>query len=135
MNLVVPHPILLIHVISGCDTVSAVYGMGKKRALDVLESGYWDVLNIFLRTNPSHNEVARAEEMFLIKSYGRKHTCKTLDKLRYVDLLCMQKMSKVSSKFLLQHLPPTSDAARFHSYRAYYVVQEWLGKAQDVKLT
>ena len=85
--------------------------------------GYWDVLNVFLETNPNHDEVARVGEM---------HTCKTLDKLRYV--LCMQKMSKVYSKFQLQNLPPTSDAARFHSYRAYYAVQE-LGKAQNVELT
>ena len=27
---VVLHPVLLIHAISGCDTVSAVYGVGKK---------------------------------------------------------------------------------------------------------
>ena len=106
---------------------------GKKKALAVLESGDWDVLDVFLKTNPNHDEVARAGEMFLIKLYGRKHTCKTLEKLRYV--LFMHKMSKVSSKFQLQNLPPTSDAARFHSYRAYYAVQEWLGEAQDVELT
>ena len=129
MKRVVSHHILLIHAISGCDTVSAVYGVGKKKALAVLESGDWDVLDVFLKTNPNHDEVARAGEMFLIKLYGRKHTCKTLDKLRYV--LYIQKMSKVSRKFQLQNLPPTSDAARFHSYRAYYAVQEWLGNAQD----
>ena len=56
----------------------------------MLESGHWDVLNVFLKTNSNHDEVARAGEMFIIKSYGTKHTCKTLDKLRYV--LCMQKM-------------------------------------------
>ena len=44
-------------------------------------------------------------------------------------------MSKVSSKSQLQNIPPTSDAARFHSYRGYYAVQEWLGKAQNVELT
>ena len=26
-----------------------------------------------------------------------------------------------------QLLPPTSDAAKYHSYRAYYQVQQWLG--------
>ena len=43
-------------------------------------------------------------------------------------------MSRVSGKFRLQNLLPTSDAARFHSYRAYYAVHEWLDKAQDVEL-
>ena len=100
----------------------------KKKTLAVLESGYWDVPNVFLKTNPNHDKVARAGEMFLIKSYRRKHICKTLEKLR--NVLCMQKkyLANSSSKIFL----PTSDAARFHSYRADYAVQEWLGKAQDV---
>ena len=62
--------------------MSAVYGVGKNKTLAVLEGGHWDVLNVFLKTNPNHDEVARAGEMFLIKSYTRKHKCKTLDKLR-----------------------------------------------------
>ena len=83
MNPVVLHHILLILVISCCDTVSAVYGVGKKKALAVLENGDWDVLDVFLKTNPNHDEVVRAGEMFLIYLYG-KHTgtCKTLDKIR-----------------------------------------------------
>ena len=106
--------------------------MWGKKTLAVLERGHWDVLNVILKTNPNHDKVAGAGELFLIKSHGRKHTCETLDKLRYV--LCMLKMSKVSSKFQIQNLPPTSDATRFYSYRDY-TVQERLGKAQDVELT
>ena len=32
-HVVLHHNILLIHAISGCDTVSAVYGVGKKKTL------------------------------------------------------------------------------------------------------
>ena len=47
----------------------------------------------------------------------------------------MQKIQQRSSEFQLRNIPLTSDAARFHSYRAYYPVQEWLGNAQDVEPT
>ena len=58
MNPVILHHILLIHAISNSDTVSAVYGVGKKKTLAVSESGHWDVLNVFLKTNPGHDEVS-----------------------------------------------------------------------------
>ena len=47
-------------------------------------------------------------------------------------LYMKKKNSKASSAFQLQSLPLTSAAAKFHSYRAYYAVQEWLGNATDV---
>ena len=56
-------------------------------------------------------------------------TCTTLDKRIYI--LYMQKVSK-SSSFKLHSLPPTSAAAKYHSYRAYYAVQEWLGNTGDI---
>ena len=42
----------------------------------------------------------------------------------------MQRVSRkslTSDGFLLESLPPTSSAAKLHSYRAYFAVQEWLG--------
>ena len=49
MNPVVLHHILLLHAISGWDTMSSVYDVTveKKKALAVLESGNWDVLEVF----------------------------------------------------------------------------------------
>ena len=35
--------------------------------------------------------------------------------------------SPLSSAFKLESLPPTSTAAKFHSFRAYQTIQQWLG--------
>ena len=99
----------------------------------VLEKGEWGILDVFQRCDVSHDEIARAGELFLLKLYGATDACNSLDKLRYV--LYMKKISKASSTFQLQSLPPTSAAAKYHSYRAYYAVQEWLGNATDVMPT
>ena len=42
----------------------------------------------------------------------------------------MKKTKKSSfSSFRLESLPPTSAAMKFHSYGAYFAVQEWLGNS------
>ena len=46
----------------------------------------------------------------------------------------MQRVNKNSS-FHIQQLPPTSAAAKYHSYRAYFAVQEWLGNPGDLDPT
>ena len=47
----------------------------------------------------------------------------------------MQKMSKTSSTFQLRNLPPTSAAAKYQSYRAYFTVQEWVGNVAHLNPT
>ena len=37
--------------------------------------------------------------------------------------------SSLTSSFDLASLPPTSYAAKQHSYRTYYTIQEWMGNA------
>ena len=44
-------------------------------------------------------------------------------------------MSKTSSTFQLQSLPPTSSAAKYHSLRIYYADQEWLGNMHTLNPT
>ena len=131
MNPSVSEHILVAHAISGCDTVSPLYGVGKKKALAVLEGREWDDLTVFQRNDSSHDEVARIGEQFLLKMYSASNACHSLDKLRYV--LYMQKVSKMSATFKIQSLPPTSSAAKYHSYRAYFAVQEWMSNSGDLK--
>ena len=92
----------------------------------MLEKGEWEILDVFQRSDATHDEIARAGEQFLLRLYGAPKTCNSLDKLRYIQY--MQKISKISGTFQLKSLPPTSAAAKFHSYRAYYAVREWQGK-------
>jgi len=65
--------------------------------------------------------------LFLLKLYGAARS-KTLDKLRYLMYYrSVHRTSLTSSTFKLESLPPTSAAAKFHSYRAYLAVQQWQG--------
>lgn len=120
--------ILVGHAFLGCDTVSAMYNVGKKKALAVLSENHnWDCLHVFKQEDACHNDIASAGEQFMLKLYGAK-TTESLDQYRYV--MYLQKLSKkslASASFQLESLPPTSAAAKFHAYRAYHTVQQWLG--------
>ena len=50
------------------------------------------------------------------------HTCKWSRKLK------KRKSSSIAS-FKLESLPPTTAAAKYHAYRDYFAVQEWLGNS------
>ncbi len=107
---------MFVHAVSGCDTVSALYNKGKKTALETLHNGQnWDCLSTFLNPDSSHEEVAQVGEQFLLKLYGATRAT-TLDKHRYILYNRTLSRSSLSTPFKLETLPPTSAAARFHSY-------------------
>ena len=109
--------------------MSAMYGTGEKKAIEVLGKGDWNMFDVFMQSNAS----ARMGELFLLKLYNAKQSLTALDKLRYVQY--MLKMSKTSSTFQLQILPPTSAAVKYHSYRAYFTAEEWLGNVAHLNPT
>ena len=119
--------LMFVHAISGCDTVSAPYMKGKKRALEVLRSyGDQDSLSTFTEPRSTPEDVANVGERFLLKLYGAVRST-SLDKLSYILYTRSVSRSSMSSGFKLESLPPTSAAAKFHSYRAYLAVQQWIG--------
>ena len=65
----------------------------------------------------------------LLLMYNAPDTINSLDDLRYVyyKKQVLAKNIETGSGFDLRALPPTSDAAKYHSYRAYLQVQQWLG--------
>ena len=124
---------LAAHAISGCDTVSALFKVGKKKALKVLQQEDWQVLHVFKKPDAIHDEIAMAGEIFVLKLYNVNQLSTTLDELRFV--LYMQKMKTSYNSFQLESLPPTSPAVKYHAYRAYYAVQEWLGNGRSLQPT
>ena len=121
--------LLVAHAITGCDTTSSLYGLGKKRIITLLNSDKYECssLEVFKKDNSSHDQIKSAGEQLMLKLYGATKS-NTLDKYRHV--LYKQKVSRKSLSsdgFQLEGLPPTSAAAKFHSYRTYHAVQEWLG--------
>ena len=111
-----------------------IYAIGKKRVIDVLGRGEWNMLDIFKQSNAIAGEVARVGELYLLKLYNAKQSITTLDSLRYIHY--MQKIRKTSSTFKLEVLPPASAAAKYHTWsRAYITVQEWLGNVAHLNPT
>ena len=101
---------------------------GKKKAFTVLDKneGLQAIVSVFNNQNARHDEIAAAGEEFLKQLYGCKVT-QTLDRLRYYIYKRTVAKQPLHSKFDLATLPPTSAAARQHSYRVYHQVQQWRG--------
>ena len=74
-------------------------------------------------SSSDRNEIISAGETVLVKLYGGKDD-DSLNTLRHVKYV--QKLSGATSSLQPNKLPPTSAAAKFHSLRTYFQVQEWL---------
>ena len=123
--------ILIAHSITGCDNVSALYSMGEKKIVIVLSDNDKDYsfLDVFKKGDATKDEVTHAGEKLLLALYGANGSDDSLNKQRYT-FYCKQLAKKCLTSqegFQLQKLPPTSDAAKYHSYRAYLHVQQWQG--------
>lgn len=124
--------ILFAHAILGCDTTSRFHGIGKGVVLKKLTNIQDNILaaasNTFMKKNASKEEVAAAGEKAIVALYGGTNDV-SLNVLRYQ---IFQKKVAVAKIFVHpEDLPPTSAAAKFHSYRAYYQVQCWMGSQTE----
>ena len=77
---------------------------------------------VFKRQDSSKDDIAASGEVFYLKLYGA--TAKTLDRQIYLMYLKSIKGSSLKTEFSLESLPPTSAAAKHHSYRVYHTVQQ-----------
>lgn len=125
------HLIPFVHAFSGCDSTSAFFGHGKAKLLTALERNpqLKEQAAAFLNPTSTPVEIAAAGEQVIVTMYGGKPGLDTPNSLRY------QLFAKAAAKtnFNLARLPPTADAAKLHSFRAYHQVQKWMG--QDLSPT
>lgn len=120
--------LMVLHAITGCDTVSAVYRHGKRKAFNLVHNKkQYDQLKTFTNADSTHQQVQEAGESFLLKLYGAPD-CASLDEFRYIAYKMAVTRTSLSSSFQLASLPPTSAAAKQHSFRTYLTVQEWMGR-------
>ncbi|KAG5890938.1 hypothetical protein JTB14_019876 [Gonioctena quinquepunctata] len=112
------HLISFFHAFSGCDTTSAFFGYGKAKLLTALKRNpqLKEQAAAFLNPTSTPVEIAAAGEQVIVT----KPELDTSNSLRY------QLFAKAAAKtnFNLARLPPTADAAKFHSFRAYHQVQK-----------
>ena len=119
--------LLAIHAITGCDTVSAIYRRGKRNPFRMVhKKGKDEFLGTFANSASTPDEVEKAGEGFILQLYGASKYA-SLNKYRHIAYKRHIGRSSLSSSFELASLPPTSAAAKQHSYRTYLTVQEWLG--------
>ncbi len=73
-----------MHAVSGCDTVSAPYRQGKRKAFNTVHH-HQDkhMLETFRNSESTHSDIEHAGEQFLLKLYGAGQV-KTLDKYRHI---------------------------------------------------
>ena len=120
--------LMALHAITGCDTVSALYRQGKRKAFNLVHNKKdYGLLHTFSNAASSQQQVQKAGETFLLKLYGAS-SCESLDQFRYIAYKKAIKKTPLSSTFQLATLPPTSAAAKQHSFRTYLTVQQWMGR-------
>ena len=113
--------LLIAHAMSGCDAVSATFGMGKVKVFNKLkESPNWrSKLQKLLDDDISVDEMVGLGEEFYIQLYGKIATkATTLDQVREI-------MYNLPKYIPITRMPPTSRAFRFHMLRIYLQVSTW----------
>ena len=116
-----------LHAVSGCDTTSALFNQGKRSVVRLAQNkqNVWNHMAVFMKPS-SKEEVAEAGEKFLLALY-KAESYESLNKYRGVAYRKNVAKVKLNSQFKLESLPPTSEAAKQHSFRVYFQVQAWLG--------
>ena len=122
--------ILFAHAISGSDTTLRLFGLGKETILKLKENTQLQqAALVFDNPNSNHDQVREAGEKALVAIYGGKKT-DSLNQLRYKKYT--EKVAKSLTQVDPKNLPPTSAAAKYHSYRVFLQVTEWKDIGCDI---
>jgi len=100
----------------GCDSTSALYGKGKSQIFKLLgKKELQGAINRFYDSAATNDEISSAENQISLALYGAgiPKKKKFLNDHRFF-MFC-RRASKINMK--LTSLPPTEDAAKFHSLR------------------
>ena len=81
-------------------------------------------LTVFKEKNSTNKQIEDAGERLILKIYNAPANAASLDDLRYINYKRQASSKSLTAKtgFELKALPPTSDAVKYHNYRAYYQV-------------
>ena len=116
--------ILAIHAWSGCDTTSALYGIGKVAVLKLVSQSprARSLIAVLSDENASRKMITDSGINLAALTYGGKNE-ETLACLRYSKFM---KMASSSSKVLPEKLPPTDRAIVYHTWRVHLQVRNKL---------
>ena len=113
------HILLDVYGLTGCDTCSAFFGIGKKKAFKILLNNHGDLQGLSdLGNDSSVSAVAwMACVSFVGLLYGFRG-CLSLSKLQVKRMLENKKVKP-------RKLPPTDDSLRLHVLRCCYQLMIW----------
>ena len=113
--------LLSAHALSGCDTVSQLYGIGKGTVLKAVRSG--KRLDKLGSLDAPSEEITKEAASFIISCYG----CKGSDMTLARHTIWANKMANkhLTSAPALKSLPPTADAFDLHVLRAHHQTAVW----------
>lgn len=114
---------------TGCDSTSASYRQGKRKAFQLFQRCtdlMMEIVDIFNDPNSTKTSIISAGEKFFLSLYGGDNSVVSLNSLRHTNFTKLVAKAPIHTKIQLAALPPTSDAAKQHSLRVYHQVQNWL---------
>jgi hypothetical protein len=114
-----------LHALTGCDSTSRIFGIGKSSALKelIVNTSLQEAAKQFMLSRSAKDIGNLGERALIILLDG--DSCISLDTLRYRKFAV--KVMTGKSFVQIHSLPPTSDAAFFHSQRVYLQTQIWIG--------
>ena len=125
--------LLFLHAFTGCDSVSRVFGIGKKVGFQRIikkEKAMKDCSKAFSTPKQSQDvvETNGCKAMVALFNADQKDS---LASIRY-NMLC-KKAARAKMFVTPERLPPTASACKFHSLRTYYQVMEWMGCSDEME--
>ena len=115
--------VLAAHVLSGCDTVPQLFGIGNKKVIKLLKGQDNNANGIeqLGNTDPDipWDNTERGCISFICGLYGNSGN-KTLAEMRYSKWVEKSKSNTMTSVKDLEKFPPTVEAARLNIKRAHY---------------
>lgn len=111
-----------VHALTGCDTVSYLFGIGKATALKVLMAGHHPALLGELEAN--EEKMICEATTFIAACYGSKVEG-DMNTHRYAMWKSKMGNSKITSAPKLKSLPPSREAFIQHVRRAHHQVMIW----------
>ena len=117
---IIPH-LLSLHAITGCDTISKLYGIGKTSALAILKRGNFPPP--LGELSVPHDDLVKKGTSFIGVCYGNPSSLTSMSDHRFRKWKSMTKGNCKS--FKLETLPPTTAAFMLHIRRAHYQAAVW----------
>lgn len=115
----------LIHAISGCDTTSRMFGVSKAATLKKFaEHDFLKTRQLLCNANAKDDVISAGEN--IISSLYNGAPYEELNVLRYRKFAARVLTNKTCVQ--IHTLPPTSNAASFHSQRAYLQMKMWMNE-------